>query len=83
MKFHPFALLVFFALFALGVALGVAGCEVVSPAKSVDVKQGSPHYNEKLSIVKVGECQYVLWHNDYGSDMEHYGACEHCTGKAP
>jgi hypothetical protein len=32
-----------------------------------------------LHIVKVGKCQYVLWYNGYGSDMEHYGACEHCA----
>jgi hypothetical protein len=32
-----------------------------------------------LRIVKVGKCEYVLWYNGYGSDMEHYGACEYCA----
>lgn len=34
-----------------------------------------------IEIVKVRDCEYVLWHNSYGSDMEHYEGCEnqnHC-----
>ena len=30
---------------------------------------------KELTIVKVRNCEYVLWHNGYGSDMEHYGGC--------
>lgn len=42
----------------------------------------SPNFKDQnISIVKVGKCQYVLWYNGYGSDMEHYGACEHCENK--
>jgi hypothetical protein len=29
-----------------------------------------------LVIVKVRNCEYVLWHNNYGSDMEHYEGCQ-------
>ena len=29
-----------------------------------------------ISIVKVRNCEYVLWHNGYGSDMEHYEGCK-------
>ena len=35
-----------------------------------------------IEIVKVRDCEYVLWHNSYGSDMEHYEGCEnpkHCN----
>jgi hypothetical protein len=28
-----------------------------------------------VSIMKVGECEYVFWENSYGSDMEHYEGC--------
>jgi len=37
---------------------------------------------ESIEIVKVRNCEYVLWHNGYGSDMEHYEGCkntEHCN----
>jgi len=36
---------------------------------------------EDIQIVKVRDCEYVLWHNGYGSNMEHYAGCnniEHC-----
>ena len=28
-----------------------------------------------VEIMKVKDCEYVLWHNSYGSDMEHYEGC--------
>ena len=37
---------------------------------------------ESIEIVNVRNCEYVLWHNGYGSDMEHYEGCkntEHCN----
>lgn len=29
-----------------------------------------------LEVVEIDGCQYVLWHNSYGSDMEHHGNCK-------
>lgn len=34
-----------------------------------------------LEIVKVRDCEYVLWHNGYGSDMEHYADCSNPAHK--
>lgn len=28
-----------------------------------------------IEVIKVRQCEYVLWHHGYGSDMEHYGGC--------
>ena len=33
-------------------------------------------YKGGIEIVKVRSCDYVLWHNGYGSDMEHYEGCK-------
>lgn len=30
----------------------------------------------KIQIVKVRDCEYVLWHKSEGSDMEHYEGCQ-------
>lgn len=41
-----------------------------------------PKFKADLQILKVRNCEYVLWHNSYGSDMEHYEGCnnaEHCN----
>jgi hypothetical protein len=38
-------------------------------------------YISNTEIIKVRNCEYVLWYNGYGSDMEHYEGCkntEHC-----
>ena len=32
--------------------------------------------NCDINIVKIRNCEYVLWHNGYGSDMEHYEGCQ-------
>ena len=32
--------------------------------------------SESIEIVKVRDCEYVLWHKGYGSDMEHYEGCQ-------
>lgn len=32
-------------------------------------------YSNNIEVVKVRNCEYVLWHNSYGSDMEHYAGC--------
>ncbi len=40
------------------------------------------YYKWDIEIIKVRDCEYVLWHNGYGSDMEHYEGCEnpkHCN----
>ena len=29
-----------------------------------------------IQLVKVRNCEYILWHNGYGSDMEHYEGCK-------
>ena len=29
-----------------------------------------------IELLKVRNCEYVLWHNGYGSDMEHYEGCK-------
>lgn len=29
----------------------------------------------ELELVKFNGCWYVLWHNSYGSDMEHHEGC--------
>ena len=37
---------------------------------------------DEVQIIKVRNCEYVFWHNGYGSDMEHYEGCnngEHCN----
>lgn len=39
-------------------------------------KQIRERYKYDIEIVKVRECEYVLWFNGYGSDMEHYEGCE-------
>ena len=31
---------------------------------------------EYIEIVKVRDCEYVVWRNSYGSDMEHYEGCQ-------
>lgn len=28
-----------------------------------------------VEIIKIRDCDYVFWHNSYGSDMEHYQGC--------
>jgi hypothetical protein len=48
-------------------------------------KSGNNQFNDEewdLQIVKVRDCEYVLWHNWAGSDMEHYEGCDnpkHCN----
>ena len=37
--------------------------------------------NCDINIVKVRDCEYVLWHNGYGSDMEHYADCSNPNHK--
>jgi len=42
----------------------------------------NPKWKADLQIVKVRNCEYVLWYNGYGSDMEHYEGCknpQHCN----
>ena len=37
---------------------------------------------DEVQIIKVRNCEYIFWHNGYGSDMEHYEGCnnaEHCN----
>ena len=50
---------------------------------SCGLKQNSrkEEYEKNTEIIKIRNCEYVLWHNGYGSDMEHYEGCknaEHC-----
>lgn len=33
---------------------------------------------DELQIVEKGGCEWVLWHNGYGSDMEHHRQCKGC-----
>ena len=37
--------------------------------------------NCDINIVKVRDCEYVFWHNGYGSDMEHYADCNNPNHK--
>jgi hypothetical protein len=32
-------------------------------------------WDNDIEIIKVRDCEYVFWHNGYGSDMEHYEGC--------
>lgn len=44
-----------------------------SSGKFYYIKSNSDgHY---LEIIMVRDCEYVLWHRGYGSDMEHYAGC--------
>lgn len=77
--------LIITAIFVVGLGYGIV-TNLPKPVSDrpkeisvVDVTTDDPHYSAKLSIVTVGECQYVLWHHGYGSDMEHYGACKGCS----
>lgn len=54
-------------------AVGVQKAEVIH----IDLNR----YAE-FQIVKLRNCEYVLWHNGHGSDMEHYAGCtnpQHCN----
>ncbi len=44
--------------------------------------QSATGYKWDLEILKIRDCEYILWHNGYGSEMEHYEGCknsEHCN----
>lgn len=28
-----------------------------------------------IEVVEIDSCEYVIWHNGYGSDMEHHEGC--------
>ena len=65
---------------------GVLSCSADINKKSTRV-QVEEYYSDQyvsyrdcdncdINIVKVRNCEYVLWHNGYGSDMEHYEGCQ-------
>ncbi len=63
-------------LSALFLLLALYGCETTqNKRESYDVESTKELY-ETCEIVKVRNCEYVLWHNSYGSDMEHYEGCK-------
>ena len=49
------------------------GCKPEKVKRPTNVKREL--YENNIEIVKVRGCEYVLWHNGYGSDMEHYEDC--------
>jgi hypothetical protein len=65
----------------------LSSCESEPKQKIEQSKSNAETYETKarykdIEIVKVRDCEYVLWHNSYGSDMEHYEGCEnpkHCN----
>lgn len=46
--------------------------------KNSNKERYKSNFVKKINIetIKVRNCEYVLWHNGYGSDMEHYEGCE-------
>lgn len=62
------------------ICLVVVGCSPTptnKPTQTHSEKWGPP----SIEIVKVRDCEYVLWYYGYGSDMEHYEGCtnpKHC-----
>lgn len=44
--------------------------------EAVNVEKGEFYKLNQTQIVKIRNCEYVFWHNGYGSDMEHYEGCE-------
>jgi hypothetical protein len=49
----------------------LVGCNI--PTKKERKKESEV---DGLEIIKVRNCEYVLWFNNYGSDMEHYEGCK-------
>ena len=52
-----------------------------TPEQKIQEDIEKEKYTSNTEIIKIRNCEYVLWHNGYGSDMEHYEGCtnvEHC-----
>lgn len=48
-----------------------------TPASNQDDGTPREYYESgRLEIIKVRDCEYVLWYNGYGSNMEHYEGCQ-------
>ena len=43
--------------------------------QQVDANTSNVPY-KGIVVIKVKDCEYVLWENGYGSDMEHYEGCK-------
>lgn len=45
------------------------------PQQDSEVQLNNTEYGS-IEVIEVRGCQYVLWHNGYGSDMEHFEGCK-------
>jgi hypothetical protein len=68
------------ALFAFVVLGFVFLAFATSSDETQEKRKQQRHRNalQELQLVEFNKCEYVLWHNGYGSDMEHHGQCKGC-----
>lgn len=68
------ALGVCFLLMIIG-AVGFAVVDLFEEEQPAEVRLNNTEYGS-IEVIDVRGCQYVLWHNGYGSDMEHFEKCK-------
>lgn len=63
------------------IAILLLGCNPETPQQKALKKHEKEksttkgYHDGSVYISKVRDCEYVFWHKEYGSDMEHYEGC--------
>ena len=73
------------------VVLLVIICSCQSPRTEINNKKNNAIDNGQayrsiidgslIEIIEIDGCEYLLWHNSYGSDMEHHVGCNNHKNK--
>ena len=57
-------------------ATETARAEAEANGDAGEMYYGTSNRNNTLEVVRVRDCDYVILHKGYGSDLEHYAGCE-------